>query len=325
MAGQSRAGVVNSKKRTGLKKTFNLAFCMTVLLTVAAVLQACGKGGPGDLKPIDAAVWFDAALDDAGIDGGSDAVSADGDVGGVGTISAEELRYEQIPFVMGQTYVDLRAGEDYARSHIPKARSLPVEQLWDGSGLVDGGSALSMIAPVTDLPLFFYSGAAETDLVSEVAEAVLAMGYTDVYVLEGGIESWREHGFYEDINIAGVHAFHYDPIPEGHYIVDAMPQEDYIDLHITGALNVDAEQVYVDGELIDGGQVLLDAVPCSAEVVIFYCVNIGCAASGALSEAVEQLSCYDETRILHYPEGLEGWQNAGYPLSCGLEPDGPCP
>lgn len=325
MAGQSRAELLDSNKSTGLRIAFNTVCCMAVLLPVASTLQGCGKGGPGDQKPPDAAVWFDAAADDAGLDGGSDAETSDGDVSGLQNISAESLRYEQIPFVMGQTYIDLRSGEEHARSHIPKAKSLPVEHLWDGSGLVDGGSALLMLAPVLDLPLFFYSDVSEMDVTLTVAENVLTMGYTDVYILEGGIESWREHGFYEDINTGGVYMFHYDPIPEGHFIVDAMPQADYIELHITGALNVDAEQVYVDGELINGGQVLLDAIPCSADTIVFYCINIGCPASGMLAEAAEQLSCYNDTRILHYPEGLEGWQATGHPVSCGLEPDGPCP
>ena len=288
----------------------------------------CGKGGPGDEKAPDAAVWYDAGEDedaetvsDAAHDG---EVAGDGDVPGVQTIDATSLRHDEIPFVMGQTYVDLRDGEEYVRAHIPKAESLPREFLWDGDGLVDGGSALSLIAPVTDLPLFFYDSVSETGVAEELAEAVMEMGYTDVYVLEGGIESWRALGFYEDINTPGVYQFHYDPIPENHYIIDTMPEADYIERHITGALNVDTDLVYVDGEFINGGQVLLDAIPCTAEVIIFYCINSGCAASEKASEASEELSCYNNTKILHYPEGLEGWQAMGYQTSCGTEPDGPC-
>ncbi len=304
-------------------------FSISAALVVVFFGFGCGKGGPGDQKAPDAAVWYDAGEDDdaepvtdAAPDDGE--VAEDGDVTGVQTIDATTLRHEEIPFVMGQTYVDLRGGEEYVRAHIPKADSLPREFLWDGDGLVDGGSALSLIAPVTDLPLFFYDGVSETGVTEELAEAVMTMGYTDVYILEGGIESWRALGFYEDINTPGVYQFHYDPIPENHYIVDNMPEADYTELHITGALNVDTDLVYVDGEFVNDGQVLLDAIPCTAETIIFYCINPGCAASEKASEAAEKLSCYDNTQILHYPEGLEGWQDMGYPTSCGTEPDGPC-
>lgn len=322
---------MKTRLKTRLPQIVSFLSICSCLFTMGLLVSAgCGKGGPGDNKAPDAAVWFDASHDgDSSVEADADdidaEVSQDAEVTEVQTVDATTLRHEQVPFVMGQTYIDLRDPADYGESHIPKAKNLPAELLWDGAALVEGGSALQTLAPVTDLPVYFYDVAANQATTEAIAEAVLDAGYTDVFVLEGGLEAWRSFGFYEDIKTAGVYNLHYNPIPQNHYIVDTMPEADYTTGHITGALNVDTEKFYVDGDLINGGQVLLDAIPCTAEVVIFYCINEGCSASEKASEAAEILSCYDNTTILHYPAGLVAWEGMTYPVSCGTEPDGACP
>jgi rhodanese-related sulfurtransferase len=302
---------------------------LAAFIATGFLLVGCGLGGPGDNKAPDAAVWFDAAVDSGEIDGGeidSD-VEVDADVATVQSIDATTLRYQEIPYVMGQTYIDLREPANYHEAHIPHAANIPEGQLWDGNGLIDSGQPLLDEAPVQDLPLFFYHWAASQATVEAIAQAAIDMGYSDVYVLEGGLDSWRDTGFYEDITTQGILAFHYGPIPATHYIVDTMDATSYEqDGHITGAINLDTTLFYENGQLIDGGQVLLDAIPCSAEAIIFYCINEGCPASEKACEAAELLECYfPSSHILHYPGGLEEWQAGSYPVSCGPTPDGPCP
>jgi rhodanese-related sulfurtransferase len=298
------------------------------VLASAAVGVGCGLGGPGDKDEPDAQVWYDAADVDAAPE--SDATldaepEIDATVSEVQTIDATELREQEIPYIMGQTYVDLREAVDYNEGHIPRATNIPTDTLWDGSALVDGGDALETAAPVQDLPLFLYGWSAAQPTTEAIADAAVDLGYSDVYVLTGGIEAWRAAHFYEDINTQGILAHHYNPIPQNHFIVDTMDATSYAEGHITGALNIDTSLFFHDGQLIDNGQALLDQVAGAATAIVFYCINEGCSASEEACEAAELIEAYAETRIFHYPGGFERWENTANPVSCGTDPEGACP
>ena len=242
-------------------------------------------------------------------------------------MDATRLRFEELPVEEGQRFVDLRPRDEWVAGHVPRAVNVPLQDIWDGSGLVAGGQALEDVAPVKDRRLVFYGSGDDGDAVSAVARASLSLGYRDVWVLDGGMASWRSNHFYEDIELDGLLRNHYDPIPSDERIIDAMSSATYAKGHIPGALNLDANLIWDENKssIKDHGQPLVDLVGCDVAALIFYCVNEGCHASTVSCWVAEQLDCFSSTRIYHFPAGTEGWRQAGLPLACGLAPDGqPC-
>ena len=196
-------------------------------------------------------------------------------------------------------------------------RCLPLEILWDGSGLVDEGGALTSVTSTPENPLVFYGTAAQSADALALANAFLGLGYTDVWVLDGGIEAWEAAGYYQDIEYAAIMASWY-PVTAGVMIVDTMDATTFQEEHITGAVNLDADLVYHQGVLVNGGQALLDLSPvASGDMLIFYCINAGCEASVVMSEACEILG-YSSFR--HYKEGLEQWKLRGGPTTSDATP-----
>ena len=265
---------------------------------------------------MDSSVYLDAGRD-ALVDGSPDVPDAYVPPV-VQHISAVDLFEDEIPYRMGQWFLDLRPPADYLISFIPRGINLPEADLWDGSGLVNGGQALLTLVQVQDLPVFFYHhNAASQATVEAIAEAALGIGYSDVWVIDGGIEAWRAQNYYEDINVAGVETYHYGPIPANEYIIDTMDATYYEDSgHITGAPNLETIFWYDDGtdQLVGGGQALLNLIPCSATTIIFYCVNQACHSSTEAAVGVRLLSCYDNATILHFAQGLERWISNGNPV-----------
>ena len=312
---------------------------MQKVLWIAALagtmtLAACPEGGPGDQQP-DATVETDRAEIDSTVDhdgtAGQDA-QTDGQAAQVQTMTMEEFYTDYMDdwYNRGGHVFDMRADTDWAPAHLPGADNLPLDLAWDNGAFTSyGSSTLSAIAAVQDLPLAFYGTAADEDTIMAVAQAALEMGYSDVWVITGGIEAWRSAHHFEDIEMGVLYNDHYNPIPNGEYIIDADHASDYQTGHIAGALLLDADDVWDNtaGTLIDNGQALIDLTHCDQNApttVIFYCVNEACHASVVLAKATEQISCFDNTQILHFAGGREAWQTAGYPMACGDQPDGPC-
>ncbi len=285
----------------------------SMVAVVALVGWSCGVGGPGTAK--------DSGVLDSGPD-------VDAAPPSVRTMEPQTLRYDEIPVERGQKFVDLRPKTDWENGHVPRAIDVPMADLWDGSALVSGGACLLAVAPVLDRRLVLYGTGQDDDQVRALAQAVLGLGYTDVWVLHGGMAAWRSAHFYEDIELDGLRSDHYDPIPAGDRIIDAMSSATYVEGHIPGALNLDANLIWDSGseQPIDGGQALEDLVGCDISNVIFYCVNAACHASTVSCWVAEGMDCFSQTRILHFAAGTEGWRGAGLPLSCGDQPDGTaCP
>jgi len=108
------------------------------------------------------------------------------------------------------------------------------------------------------------------------------------------------------------------PPTDGMMIIDAMDATSFAREHITGAVNLDASDVYYQGELVNDGQALLDLSPvASGDMLIFYCINAGCEASVAMSVASELLG-YPNFR--HYKEGIEQWKARGGPTTSDATP-----
>lgn len=292
-------------------------------LMVVFCTSGCPIGSPNQPDE-DSSVYRDAAQD-ALVDGSADVPDAAPPE--VQHISAVDLYEDEIPYRMGQWFLDLRPPGEYLVSFIPRANNLPEADLWDGQGLVNGGQALLTLIQVHDLPVFFYHHAASQATVEAIAEAALGIGYSDVWVLDGGIEAWRAQNYYEDITVAGVETYHY-PIPANEYIVDTMDATYYEDEgHITGAPNLDTLFWYDGGakQLVNNGQALLNLIPCTATTIIFYCVNQACHSSTEAAVGIRLLSCYDNATILHFAQGLERWIANSNPVSCCTDPNGPAP
>ncbi|MDX9999917.1 MAG: rhodanese-like domain-containing protein [Polyangia bacterium] len=294
-------------------------------------LMACGIGGPGDnnnnnlQRP-------DSGADSAVPDGGGNNNNATS----VQSLTVEELRADYIFETLGQTIVDLRGAIECQLAHIPDAYCVPEEELWDGSAFIGNAGALTVLTTAEVNPLIFYGSASQSQIAQDIAEAALGLGYSDVYVVEGGIEAWRAKGWYQDISRQGILEAYYtsdaseNPIPDGVFIVDTMDAQTYaqqdpfnpgVGGHIKCAVNVDGNELWYGGELKEDAAALLEALGSVQEdpTFIFYCVNSGCASSEAASFAAEALGY---SKVLHYSEGLEDWQGSGHLVVTGTDPCG---
>ncbi|MCD6497518.1 MAG: hypothetical protein J7M25_04335 [Deltaproteobacteria bacterium] len=295
------------------------------------ILGACGVGGPGDQQK-DAAVQDSTANqhDSMVQDGTTEPDAYVKPV--VQSIDASTLRHVQLPQQgAGQTYLDLREPPEFIQGHIPHSKNIKLSDLWDGSALTSDAASLLMDATIAeDMPLFFYGKAADQSTIQSIAQAAIDdLGYTDVWVLNGGMEAWRAKHYYEDIEMSAILSDHYGPIPTDEYIIDAMDTTAYAQGHIAGAYNIDGDDAtnvfnVADGTWKNDGQPLIDVVTCNAKAIIFYCVNPGCGVSEAEAGATEQIGCLSGAKIFHFAGGTEAWQNAGHPIACGTDPNGSC-
>lgn len=272
------------------------------------VLTCCGVGGPGE------------SASDAGVD-------ARPFPPGVKTISATEIRETYVHATLGQVLIDLRDEDSYKAGHLPRAVNVPLETVWRDGQFVANGQAIFDAAPVKDKPVILYGTASQAPDIGDLALALGTSGYTDVMVLKEGIEAWEAQGYFEDIELEVVRDVYYPQLSSGSvFLVDSNEASLYQEGHIAGAVNVDGLSYWdtVNEQLIDDGKALTDVVGCDAEVLIFYCVNEGCPEAVIGAEGAEHIPCLDHTRLYHFAGGLEAWQEAGLPIACGSDPNGPC-
>jgi len=85
-------------------------------------------------------------------------------------------------------------------------------------------------------------------------------------------------------------------------VVETLAPERYREAHIPGALNIPPERIK---ELAP--KLLLNK---NSEIVT-YCANTACHAS---SYAARELAAMGYTNVAHYPEGKQGWMEAGLPV-----------
>ena len=88
----------------------------------------------------------------------------------------------------------------------------------------------------------------------------------------------------------------------GFYLVDVLAPASFAVRHVPGALNIPKGGDFVERFAA------ATAAPKDAEVIV-YCSSDTCMASVASGEALEAAGY---TSVVHYKDGLAGWQNAGY-------------
>ena len=79
----------------------------------------------------------------------------------------------------GVTIVDVRTAEEYAAGHIPGAINVPLDSI---------GSTQPEALPDLDAALIVYCRTGVRSL--QASKALVAIGYTDVNDLDGGITGW---------------------------------------------------------------------------------------------------------------------------------------
>ncbi len=97
-------------------------------------------------------------------------------------INAQQLsiKYEQFEDLKP---VDVRAFDDYEKGHLPRALSLPLEQIQ---------VRVRQNLPDHGFEIVIYDEGANTERAWRAAHDLQALGYLEIFVYEGGIRDWRE-------------------------------------------------------------------------------------------------------------------------------------
>jgi rhodanese-related sulfurtransferase len=90
-------------------------------------------------------------------------------------------------------------------------------------------------------------------------------------------------------------------------LVEALPEKYYADKHLPNALNIPHDQV----------EALAPALlPNKSDEIVVYCANIQCRNSHI---AARRLTLLGYTNVAVYPDGKQGWQDAGLPFDSVTE------
>lgn len=169
-------------------------------------------------------------------------------------ISCPEFRRSQLAresFVL----IDVRPPAEFLAAHIPGAQNIPVAGI-QSAGLPRAGK------------LVVYCGETPCPLSKEAAERLLAGGYADVRVLDGGLGAWRAQGFPVEKSGApqagpsagklGAKEAH-KRIKKGTLaVVDVRPALEFSAGHLPGAVSVPLEELPgALGRLDQGREVLV--------------------------------------------------------------------
>jgi len=84
----------------------------------------------------------------------------------------------------GVTVVDVRSFAAYEQAHLPGARHIPLEELSERAGELDGNQTIVV-----------YVLSSGEDEGPQAAMALYELGFTSVAVLEGGIQRWYVEGY----------------------------------------------------------------------------------------------------------------------------------
>jgi rhodanese-related sulfurtransferase len=264
----------------------------------------------GDVNPCG-----DHVCDEAG---GEDCTTCERDCLGIACspvrdITVQEYRqtYVDDPETKAETVIDIRVSSECLSARIPGATyCTELNDWWDGSAITDNGAFLDYATDTTSPhdPLLFYGDGSDDASVLAVAEAAWDFGFDNLYRIVGGIADWRAEGWFQDIAYEGIVAQYYPPTADV-FLIDTMDATHYDDCHMQGATNLDTYDFFYGGQLVNGGQALLDVAPdLQNDVLIFFCVNLGCVASEEAAVAAELIG-YQQ--IFHYKEGTEDWISNG--------------
>lgn len=85
------------------------------------------------------------------------------------------------------------------------------------------------------------------------------------------------------------------------HLIDVLSPESYEARHIPSAINIpNGPELVQQIEALD--------ITKDAEIIV-YCSSESCGASPAAAEALEKAGY---SNVVHYKDGLAGWQDAGY-------------
>ena len=90
----------------------------------------------------------------------------------------------------------------------------------------------------------------------------------------------------------------------GFVLVDVLAKGKYAGRHVPGALNIPETPDYA--KTFEAAL----TVPKETEIIV-YCSSDTCQASVRTADALEKAGY---TNVLHYKDGIAGWQQAGLPL-----------
>jgi len=190
--------------------------------------------------------------------------------------------------------LDVRTQEEYDAGHIINAILIPVDDL---------EVRISEIPKGKSIIVYCRSGRRS----AKAADILQSNNFYPVYDMMGGIEKWKDDGYflvgdsvtYNIINIDKV----FEIVKNKHMdfqIIDVRSTEEYNDVHIKGALSIPVS------ELEDKSVQLSKDLP-----VIVYCSSSACGSS---SFAAGILSKQGFIEVFAMDSGIEEWLEKGYPV-----------
>ena len=172
----------------------------------------------------------------------------------VSTISCQALRLMEFKKTPGLSVIDVRLPPDFGKSHIQGARNIPAAAL-PSSGLSKNGF------------LVLYCGSASCPLSHLAAKTLIANGYPNVSVLEGGLAAWAGGGYpvksvpapkrirFKHVSDRDIRA---KVLAKQVFIIDLRQASGYQAGHIPGAVNMPLENLSQSiSEIPQGEEVLV--------------------------------------------------------------------
>jgi rhodanese-related sulfurtransferase len=159
--------------------------------------------------------------------------------------------------------VDVRVLPSFQAGHLPGALSVPGAAVMDPETgeLVDEGRALTEAVPDRARRVLFYCSGADCNVSQAVAEQAVALGYADVWRLEGGIPAWTGAGYPLAVTVADFCAVPFYPLSGGDELVDVRSAAEFAAGAIPGAIGVPLDTfVDAEGNPVDDGRAFTGAV-----------------------------------------------------------------
>ena len=229
-------------------------------------------------------------------------------------IPAKELRAR---IVEGSelALIDLREEGEFANRHLLFAISISLSRLELQFGAM---------VPRRDVPIVLCEKGADTGLVDRGAERLAGFGYTDISVLDGGIDAWERAGYelFSGVNVPskafGEFVEHSCETPhisaadvkgmieagENMIVLDSRPMSEYTAMSIPTGINVPgAELAYR----------LSDMAPDPETTVIVNCAGRTRSIIGAQS----LINAGVPNKVIALENGTMGWHLAGFELDRG--------
>ncbi len=157
----------------------------------------------------------------------------------VSTISCEALRLMEFKQTPGLSVIDVRLPPDFDKSHVQGARNIPKAAL-ASAGLPKSGL------------LVLYCGSASCPLSHMAAETLMADGYQNVSVLDGGLAAWSGKGYPTQTSSApkrikikhtSQREVRAEVLSKRAFIIDLRQATGYRAGHIPGAVNIPLENL----------------------------------------------------------------------------------